>query len=662
MTPEKREKVSELFEAALEREPNQRDVFLDDACSDEEIRAEVKSLLAGHERAGNFMDEPLLKPLYSQTPFVISEGVYSELSERHAILVEVGRGGMGIVFKAHDRTTEEVVALKVLSTDLACDQEALERFKNELRLARKITHKNVCRIYDIHLLDSTAYISMEFVDGESLREILRRFGPLSRRRGIEIALQICDGLEEAHNQEVVHGDLKPGNIMVDRSGNVKVMDFGIARSVGTGIKTGTADFGTPAYMAPEQARGEKVEVRTDIYALGLVLYEMFAGTPAFMGDTPSILALKQIDEIPRPPCEIEPTIGSQIDRVILRCLEKEPANRYHSLRELKSALTKAADWRTNAPGPRLRVYLALASLVAVGVVVGLLLWKWNPSVDAQPTAVLALDLPRGDRLAGLGLTAVTFSPSARELTYVAEREGIQQLFRRAINSPETNRIPGTEGALSPFYSPDGQSLGFCADGKLKRVALNGGTPVALAPVFSGCGASWGNNDQIVYSPGWTTALVQVSAVGGLPKALTTLDRKKGEESHRFPHFLPSGRDVLFTVGTGGNWDDARIEVLQLDTGRRKILITGGSDGRYVPTGHIVFVRGARILAVPFDLARLEVTGPAVPLLGGIMPSVDKTGAAPFSSSNIGWLAYVPGDVKAEDRRLVWVDRAGKEQP
>ncbi|MBK5294107.1 MAG: serine/threonine-protein kinase [Acidobacteriia bacterium] len=674
MTPEGRERISELFEAALEREPNERDEFLEESCSDEEIRTEVKSLLAEHEKAGNFMKEPVLaseRALFASAQSLahpaIGEVAYRQLSERYEILAEVGRGGMAIVYKARDRITGEIVALKILKPEVASDQVAMERFKNELRLARKITHKNVCRIHEFSLIDGTAYISMEFVEGESLREILRRFGGLSLRKGIEVALQICDGLQEAHSQKVVHRDLKPGNIMIDRSGHAKVMDFGIARSVETGVNTGTAVIGTPAYMAPEQAQGKNIDDRTDIYSLGLILYEIFTGKPAFTGDTPVSVALKQINEIPRCPRELEPTIPLQIEKVILRCVEKDPANRYQTLSEWKSSWTKeSAVISPVLPSlvlhKRWLIYLVLASLALVAAITGIVVWNLKPSVAGQPSvARITVDLPPGERLAGLGLSALTVSPKGSELAYVAKRNGIQQLFRRALDSQESKPVSGTEGALSPFYSPDGQSLGFCADGKLKTVAVNGGAPVVLAPVFSGCGGSWGNAGQIIFSPSWTAGLMQVSALGGMPKALTALDRERGEGGHRFPHHLPGGRALLFTVGTGGSWDDARIEVLRPDTGQRKLLINGGSDARYVHTGHIVFVRGATLLAVPFDLARLEVTGPPMQILEGVMPSVDKTGAAQFGFSNAGWLVYAPGNLHAEERQLVWVDRSGAEQ-
>lgn len=260
------------------------------------------------------------------------------LSTRYEILGEVGKGGMAVVYKARDRETSELVALKVLKPDIASDAAVLERFKNELRLARKITHRNVCRIHEFNRVDGTAYISMEFVEGESLRSVLNRLEAISPRKATKISTQICAGLREAHQQGVIHRDLKPENVMLDRAGNVKLMDFGIARSLEISKTITDTIVGTPAYMAPEQAEGKAVDHRADIYALGLILYEMITGTAAFSGDTPVAVALKQIREAPRPPHELEPTLTGPLEEVILRCLEKDPAKRFQSVDELEAAL------------------------------------------------------------------------------------------------------------------------------------------------------------------------------------------------------------------------------------------------------------------------------------------------------------------------------------
>lgn len=260
------------------------------------------------------------------------------LSQRYDILSEAGHGNMGNVYKARDRETGETVALKLIKPEIASDQAMTERFKNELLFARKITHKNVCRVYEFNRIGGIAYTSMEFVEGESLRSVLSRFGGLPVRKGVDLALQICSGLKEAHAQGIVHRDLKPENVMIDAHGDVKIMDFGIARSMEGGTRLTGTMIGTPAYMAPEQVSGKPVDYRTDIYALGLVLYEMFTGSETFRADTPVAIALKQMQEAPAPPHDIDPNIPVYIERAILKCLEKDPTKRFQSIAELEGAL------------------------------------------------------------------------------------------------------------------------------------------------------------------------------------------------------------------------------------------------------------------------------------------------------------------------------------
>ena len=260
------------------------------------------------------------------------------LSQRYDILSEAGHGNMGNVYKAKDRETGETVALKLIKPEIASDQAMTDRFKNELLFARKITHKNVCRVYEFNRLGGIAYTSMEFVEGESLRSVLSRFGGLPVRKAVDLALQICSGLKEAHAQGIVHRDLKPENVMIDAQGNVKIMDFGIARSMEGGTRLTGAMIGTPAYMSPEQVSGKTVDYRTDIYALGLVLYEMFTGSETFRADTAVAVAMKQMQEVPTPPHDIDPNIPVYIERAILKCLEKDPAKRFQSIAELENAL------------------------------------------------------------------------------------------------------------------------------------------------------------------------------------------------------------------------------------------------------------------------------------------------------------------------------------
>jgi serine/threonine protein kinase len=268
----------------------------------------------------------------------LSSQATAVLSQRYDILAEAGHGSMGSVYKARDRETGEVVALKLLKPEIASDQAMMDRFKNELLFARKITHKNVCRVHEFNRLGGVAYTSMEFVEGESLRSVLNRFGGLPVRKALDLAQQICSGLQEAHAQGIVHRDLKPENVMIDQQGNVKIMDFGIARSMEAATRLTGSMVGTPAYMAPEQVAGKPVDYRTDVYSLGLILYEVFTGTPAFQAENAVAVALKQMREAPTAPHDIEPTIPVPVERAILKCIEKEPSKRFQNVVELKSAL------------------------------------------------------------------------------------------------------------------------------------------------------------------------------------------------------------------------------------------------------------------------------------------------------------------------------------
>jgi Protein kinase domain len=352
----------------------------------------------------------------------LNPAAIAALGQRYDILGEAGHGSMGNVYKARDRETGETVALKLLKPEIASDQAMMDRFKNELLFARKITHKNVCRVYEFNRVGGIAYTSMEFVEGESLRSVLNRFGGLPQRKATEIAQQICSGLTEAHAQGIVHRDLKPENVMIDAQGNVKIMDFGIARSMEAGTRLTGSMVGTPAYMAPEQVAGKPVDYRTDIYSLGLILYEMFTGTPAFAADNSIAVALKQMREDPPPPHEIEPGIPVGTERAILKCLEKDPAKRFQSIADLESNLRSAspmtapsrtaASANTNAnrvstglpraiaapqPAPRRTspfVWVLLGALLVVGALSGL---HWFGVVQAanqiQPPAAPATPKP-----------------------------------------------------------------------------------------------------------------------------------------------------------------------------------------------------------------------------------------------------------------------------
>jgi hypothetical protein len=316
------------------------------------LLGDVAGLESPDESAPGLSREPAQTvPFDERTKFHLDSSVLAALGQRYEILAEAGHGSMGNVYKARDRETGEIVALKLLKPEIASDQAMMERFKNELLYARKITHKNVCRVYEFNRLGGVAYTSMEFVEGESLRSALNRFGALSPKKATDLALQICSGLKEAHAQGIVHRDLKPENVMIDSVGNLKLMDFGIARSMEAVTRLTGAMVGTPAYMAPEQVSGGPVDYRTDIYSLGLMIYEMFTGQPAFGAENAIAVALKQMREAPPRPSEIEPSVSLAVERAILKCLEKSPEKRFQSVAALESALQAYAQARKTSEPP-----------------------------------------------------------------------------------------------------------------------------------------------------------------------------------------------------------------------------------------------------------------------------------------------------------------------
>ncbi len=334
-------------------------------------------------------DQPTLDSVPSSVP--------AGLSARYDILGEVGRGGMGIVYKARDRETGAVVALKVLRPEITSDAEVMERFKAELLLARKITHKSVCRVYDLNRFENVAAISMEYIEGESLRSLLRRTDGLSVHHGLRLLGQVMAGLNEAHAQGVVHRDLKPENILIARDGTVKVMDFGVARSVEAGSGRTAALIGTPAYMSPEQALGKTADARSDIYSLGLVMYEMFTGRAPFQADTPVALAMKQVQETPPPLRQFEPDLPERLDRAIGKCLEKDPARRFQHVAELDEALSEqlpaaGAAEAEPVPAPHLSVWRRADSVLLLAAILGLFYFlSWRNSVFPSSKFVLQVD-------------------------------------------------------------------------------------------------------------------------------------------------------------------------------------------------------------------------------------------------------------------------------
>jgi serine/threonine-protein kinase len=475
------------------------------------------------------------------------------------------------------------------------------------------------------------------------------------------------------------------------STGAKLLDFGIAKVhvapvAGAGVSmlpttppsltAQGALVGTLQYIAPEQLEGGEADARTDIFAFGAVVHEMLTGRKAFGAKSSAGLIAAILEHEPVPISSVQTRASSALDRLVITCLAKNPDDRWQSagdlLRELKwiAEGRAASDRRVAgiASSTRFRwlahagVAWSIALFSLIGVVAAALLMRPDspPSSLPQPALRASITLPDGARLAHSGFPVLALSPLGTHLAYVAEREGVFRLYLRRMDTFETEVIPGSEGAVSPFFSPDGQWIGFAGGGKLKKVSIGGGRPVALADAMLLFGAAWGPDDTIVYGAG-DIGLSRISSSGGQATAATSLDPRAKEDGHLWPHFLPDGKSMLLTVGTvGTNMEGARIVLYSLETGLRRVLIEGGSHAQYVASGHIVYGVGGSLMAAPFDLATGTVTGTGVPVVHGVTRS--DNGVSQFSVSRSGALVYASGPVMTPKRTLVWIDRLGKETP
>jgi Tol biopolymer transport system component/predicted Ser/Thr protein kinase len=605
----------------------------------------------------------------------------------YEILSSIGAGGMGEVYKARDTRLDRIVAIKVLPAHLADRADLRERFDREAKTIASLNHPHICTLYDTGHQDGIDYLVMEYLEGETLAQRLQK-GALPIQQVLQYAIEISDALDKAHRKGVTHRDLKPGNIMLTKSGT-KLLDFGLAKlkqeaapanvplsELPTANDPLTAQgsiVGTLQYMAPEQLEGKEVDARTDIFAFGESVYEMATGKRAFEGQSQASLIAAILEREPPAMSSLQPMTPPALDRVVKKCLAKEPDDRWHGAKDLCDELKWIAEGGsqvTLAPAAaekgirvlgRRPLMFGLGALLLGAVITSLAVWNLKPSPSPQPVIRTAINLPSGQQLAGLDSgPAVALSPDGTHLAYVARQGDTQQLYLRAMDSLEARPIPGTEGGVNPFFSPDGQWLGFFAGIKLKKVLVSGGAAVTVgdAGVLSS-GASWGSQGVIIFAPTLAGVLQQVSDAGGTPQPLTR--RGKGEVSHRWPEFLPGGKAVLFASGTtNNNWTNAQVAVQSVVTGERRNLVQGGMNPRYALSGHLVYAQGGSLMAVPFDPQRLEVTGAAVPAVEGVLQS-PGTGASQYSFSNTGSLVYVSGGVQSAQSKLVWVSRNGAEQ-
>jgi serine/threonine-protein kinase len=622
----------------------------------------------------------------------------------YEIVSLLGAGGMGEVYRARDGKLDRDVALKILPDHFASDAERLARFEREARTLASLNHPHIAQIYGFEQSGTTSALVMELVDGEDLSQRIAR-GAIPLDEALPIARQIADALEAAHEQGIIHRDLKPANVKVRPDGTVKVLDFGLAKALdqGSGIgdrgsgnaansPTLTAHatqvgiiIGTAAYMSPEQTRGKVVDRRADIWAFGVVGYELLSGRRAFEGEAISdVLAavLRQEIDWTALPADTPP----ELTRLLKRCLDRDVKQRLRDIGEARvtidriisgaptfaeaSTSAKAAADKSagTADSPAWRKALPVAAVIVASALTGLAVWSFMRPAPAPPLPVqrYPLTLPASTAYVGEAGGGLAVSPDGTRIVYAAFAAGKRLLHLRSLDQLDALPIRGTDDAYNPFFSPDGEWIGFFTspEGRLKKVAVKGGTPVTLSETGVPTGA-WLADGTIAFTrqdvPGW--ALMRVPAAGGAATKLSTPDPANQEVRHAFPEPLPGGHDILFSISVGStSFNNARVAVLSLGTGTYRTVIEQGYHARYSPSGHLVYMLSGNLMAVPFDVTRLQVTGPPVQVVDGVRGR-SINGEAGFAVSSTGFLIYAPGRTTTEvSRALVWVDRSGREAP
>ncbi len=610
----------------------------------------------------------------------------------YKVIEKIGQGGMGEVYRAEDTNLSRDVAIKVLPEQFTKDPQGLARFEREAKLLASLNHPNIAAIYGFEEADDVRFLSMELVPGENLAERVAK-GPVPVEEALEICRQIAEGVEAAHEKGVIHRDLKPANVKVTPEGKVKILDFGLAKAFEDEIPvtdisqspTLTEEMtragvilGTAAYMSPEQAKGKEVNKQADIFSFGTILYELLTGKRAFQGETITEILAKILEAEPNWKALPQNT-PIRIKELIEDCLEKAPDDRLRDIGNARIQIKRAlkdpvspVEVASAAPPVQQRWVLTVG-LVVGAAVAGLAVWLLiQPSAPEQRlnrfVITPSMDAPFLDTRSN----DLAISPDGRHVVYKGPGKGGLQFYLRSLDDFEDRVIPGTEGAVgAAFFSPDGESIGFFADGTLKKVSLSGGSPITLCEIGSGGPqGSWSTEDTIVFSEGGTVSqqavvlLYQVPAAGGEREILATPNPDKDEGMYHQPHFLPGGKAVTLSVrprlALRQTYNvDGSIAVLSLDTGEQRIIVENGYHAYYVETGHLIYRRSgtSNLMAVPFDLTSLQVKGDSVQVLQGISgePNAD------YAVSENGTLVYIPGaPAGSHEHSLVWVDRQGTE--
>ena len=598
----------------------------------------------------------------------------------------LGAGGMGEVYRARDTRLDRTVAIKILPEHLSDNAEAKQRFDREARAISSLSHPNICTLYDVGHQDGIDYLVMEFLEGQTLAERLMK-GLLPLDQVLKYGIQICEGLEKAHKTGVVHRDLKPGNIMLTKSG-AKMMDFGLAKactatmapssSLELTMSGPSADrpltargmvVGTFQYMSPEQVEGKEADARSDLFAMGAVLYEMATGKRAFTGKTQASIVAAILAAEPQPISTVQPLTPPALDRVVATCLAKDPDERFQTAHDLKLQLKWIAEGgsRAGVPAPvaaqrRIRervLWLTLALLLAACVGLGVVIFRHSP----PERQVLHAYIPAPERsefaFVGDGTAPLVISPDGTRLAFGAtDSEGKQLLWVRALGAGSGQALAGTLGATYPFWSADSRFLAFFADGKLKKIEAAGGPAQVICDAPDGRGGAWNRDGIIVFAPTYNGPLAKVSAAGGTPVQTTQLDTSAQESSNRWPQFLPDGRHFLYFARSAMG-EAASTYVASLDGQQKKAVFRSESNVVFDQAGYLLFIRDATLMAQPFDPKSLTSIGDATPVADGVLENLPYARAIVSVSDN-GILAYGSAGSVVEPSRLRWLDRSGKQ--